>query len=391
MRFIGLLVIILTLFSCELGLPTAEREKRAQKATGNIIIGAVGHWSSDNDFSKQGIEMAREEINSAGGVLGRKLQIDFHDDEGSITKGKIIAQELAQNVDMVAVIGHYHSRLSLAVSAIYQYHGMLMLSSMSTSPEVTRQGFDFIFRSIPGDEYFAQKLVSYVELEGYDKMVIYSSRGNYGMRLANAFENQAVNKGIKIVDHRTYDLTVSSLSFITDLREWTRFYDFDAIFIAGRIPHGAEFIRWVRQEGIQVPIIGGNRLKSPRLLDIAGSAAEGVVVASSFDPSDPDPVSKQFSLDFEREYGMEPNTGAAQGYDAVNLIVHAMERAGATKPREIADALSETRNWRGVTGLHSFNARGEVVGKKVDLSIVRDGAFKILDHSDTGAAADVRD
>lgn len=386
MKFIIPCLILLMAVSCDTSSPANEREKRARAATGDIHIGAVGNWASDNDLSRKGIEMAVEEINTSGGILGRKLRIDFFDDEGSIPKSKRIAQAIVENFDIVAVIGHSLSHATVSISAAYQYNGLLLLSPMSTSAELVRKGFNFIFSSISNDDHFAQCLVEYAANKGYDRLMIYSDRDRYGTRLANAFENQAAKKGIRIVDRRTYDETTSVSRFKLDAREWENFYDFNGIFLSGRWPQAAEFIIQARQVGIDVPIMGGSRLKSTRLIDIAGAASEGLVAASAFDASDPDPVSKKFSSAFDQKYGIQPNAGAAQSYDAVKLLAHAMDMAGSIIPRKVAQALSQTRNWRGVTGFHSFNDKGEVEDKKLDLSIVSDGSFIILNETETRSA-----
>jgi branched-chain amino acid transport system substrate-binding protein len=386
MKFIAPIFILLMAVSCDSNSPANEREKRARAATGDIRIGAVGNWASDNDLSRKGIKMAGEEINAAGGILGRKLHIAFYDDEGSVPKSKRIAQELVENFDIVAVIGHSLAHATVSVAANYQYHGLLLLSPMSTSTELVQKGFNLIFSSISNDDHFAQSLVEYAANKGYDRLMIYSDRDSYGTGLANAFENHAAKKGIRIVDRRTYDKTTSVSRFKFDAREWVNFFDFDGIFIAGRWPQGAEFIIQARQEGIDVPIMGGSLLKSTRLIDVAGAASEGLVVASAFDASDPDPVSKKFSVAFDRKYGTQPNAGAAQSYDAVKLLFHAMDTAGSSIPRKVAQALSQTRDWRGVTGFHSFGDMREVVDKKLDLSIVSDGSFTILKETETRSA-----
>src|SRR5690606_24523605 len=114
-----------------------------------------------------GINMAVEEINAAGGVLGRPLLTIKQDDRSDVTQGRLIAQQFADNLDLVAVIGHSDSFVSLPASATYQFAGLLMLSPGSTNPALTMQGFDLVFRNVPTDDDIGRQLATYALTAGY--------------------------------------------------------------------------------------------------------------------------------------------------------------------------------------------------------------------------------
>jgi len=347
-----------------------ERAYRAARADGEIIIGVVERREGP---TWKAIQMAVEEINAAGGVLGRKIQVIQQDDEYSVTKGKLVAQQFAANLDMVAVIGHGNSDVSIPASATYEFSGLLMLSPTATAPKLTQQGFKLVFRNIPSDEKVGSQMADFAARQGYKRMMILSAKDAYGRGLGNIFEKWAGEVGITVVDRVSYRDGESNFQQV--LTNW-KDLDFDAIFIAGRNPEAAHFIAQAREQGLTQPILGGDGLMDGNLLRIAGEAAEGTVVATYFHPDDPRPEVQQFNAAFQEKYGTLPDFGAAQGYDAVKLLAYAMEQAGSTVPVEVAETLRAMERWPGVTGPHTFSQSGDVIGKPIALNIVQDSQFE---------------
>jgi len=376
-RVTGLIILVFGLIACTRGEnPAEERARIAEKAHGEIIIGAAAPWSDIQDRLGEGIQMAVQEINQNGGVLGRKIRVIRGDDEASVTKGQTIAQQFAETKEMVAVIGHYNSYVSVPTSIIYEYYGLLMLTPMSTSPKLTQQGFKLIFRNIPDDNAFGRELADFCAKQGYKSMVIYHANDDYGIGLANAFEMQSEKNGIDILDRLNYDSLSSTSMFRKDLNYWKENYYFDAIFLAGVNPQVALFIKEARELGITVPIVGGDGLDSPELIQIAGKNADNTFIGSVFNPERPDKKTVEFVEAFRSQFKVTPDSAAAQGYDAVQVIAQAMKKAGSTVPHEIAEALHATVNWEGVTGAHTFDEKGDVVDKDIYIKVVRDGVFQ---------------
>ena len=140
----------------------------------------------------KGMDLAVEELNAAGGVLGRPVRLLRMDDQGSVDHGRIVAQELGRNPDVVAVIGHLHSYVTVAAAPIYDLSGLLLVSATSTTPELTRQGYGRVFRTAFNDTRRGPADGAVRARPGYRRMVIYYSRDEYGRELANAFEEQLV-------------------------------------------------------------------------------------------------------------------------------------------------------------------------------------------------------
>ena len=352
-----------------------QRAEKAKKANSDIVIGVVWPFASKNEMFKEGVQMAVNEVNEAGGVLGRKLSLIEKDDESSVTKGMAIAQSFAENMDMIAVIGHRSSYISLPVAAIYENAGLLMLTPSSTAPKITQLGYKRVFRNIPSDEEIGKQMAGYAAGKGYKRIVIFYTDDEYGRGLANSFEDKATEQGISVVDRLTYWGDDKEFALIID--KW-KLLGVDAIFVADVMPRGANFISKLRQAGITVPVLGGDGLDSSDLWKLAGEASEGVVVASIFNPLNTRPEVQWFIQNYQKKHGSLPTNWAAQGYDSVKLLAEAMKKANSTEPDRIAAVLHKVGDWPGVSGLHTFNEKGDVAGNLIVKKIMHNGNFEYL-------------
>lgn len=378
MKHLLLICLSLSLIvSCNLSDdPAEERANRAEKARGDIVIGAVAPWSSGNMWN--GVELAINEINDHGGIMGRKFRVIKEDDESSLSKGQNIAHKFSKNLDMVAVVGHYNSYITLPCSIIYQYYGLLMLTPYSSVPKLTQQGFKFVFRNTISDESYGEKLAGFSHQQGYRNVLIYHSKNNYGTGFANEFEKYGEAIGLNIVDRLSYDSFAAEREFGKDLKYWKDNFRFDTIFLAGTLPQAALFIKEARKIGIKVPIVTGAGLDSKRLLKIAGKAANGTFVGTLFQPGNTTPQTKTFVKKYFQKYHMLPNNAAAQGYDTIMVLAYAMKNARSTVPDQVAKALRNLDKWRGPIAKSSFDKNGDIQGGTISLKLVKNGTFKFF-------------
>lgn len=390
LQCLSVLALLLALPSCTEHDPAGDRARRTARKEGDITIGVAWPFSGVKGFMREGVDMAVGEINEAGGVLGRKLRVIFKDDEGSVSKGRVVAQSFADDPEVVAVIGHCDSHVSIAASPIYEFSGLLMLSPASTNPRLTRQGFKRVFRNIVTDEAIGAELAHYAREKNYKRVIIYYVRNAYGKGLANVFERTASGLGIHIVDRLAYD-GVSEREFGMTLTKW-KDLDYDAIFLAASLPHGAKFIVEARKRNVTAPFLAGDGMDMTLLTEIAGEAAEGTVVGTTFSSDVPRPEVKALNEKFKKKHGALPDLDGATGYDALKVLAYAMEKAGSVVPDRVADALRSLEGWQGVTGIHRFDEHGDVVGKPVIFKVVRKRALVFLaERSSTKAAADQAD
>lgn len=350
-------------------------------AEDDVVIGVAWPFSVTQPQIWEGLIMARDEINNAGGILGKNVCLWKQDDQGSVRAGRLIAQQFADHNDrVVAVIGHYNSSVSIPASAIYEFAGILMLSPGSTNPKLTEQGFRLVFRNIPTDQVIGEQLIRYAREQGYLRVLILAAKDTYGRGLANILEDKADDAApaIEIVDRLSYLPGSGEADMEPVVKNWMQL-EFDAIFIAGTMPEAGYFVKVARRLGIDSPIIGGDGLATEELWQIGGATeTQGIVVSSPFHPNTTRLQGEFFLSDFWVRYGHLPDAWAAQGYDALHLLASAMNQAHTTDASRVAEALRALEAWPGVSGPHTFNACGDVVGKPIVLQQVRDQAFVYL-------------
>ncbi len=365
------------------GSPATERIARAERAAGSIVVGVAWPWAARREVRYgEGLDMAVAEINASGGVRGRRIVLEREDDHESVDEGELVAQRLANDPDVVAVIGHLQSYVSVPASAIYDLSGLLMIAPTATDPELTAHGYSRVFRATFTDTEVGRQMAEYAARQGYERIGIYYIRSDYGRNLANAFEERANDLGLSIPVRQSYEPNAprGSDSFGPTLRGWSE-VGLDAIFLAGEVPSAARAIVAAREQGITVPILGGDAMSSRELISVAGSAAEGTVVATAFHADEPRPEVRQFAAAFEERYGAPPDAGSALGYDVIRLLAAAIERAGTTIPDSVAGALHSLHDWKGVTGTFAFDSVGNLVRRPIAKMVVRDGAFEYLPDS----------
>ena len=332
-------------------------------AGGPITIAVIWPWESRGMLLYgEGLQLALDEINGSGGLLGRPLVVLREDDHESVDRGRVVAQRLAQNHDVIAVVGHLQSYVSLPAAAIYDLSGLVHVAPTATDPRLTQQGYRRLFR-----------------ITFTDRLAVYYIRNAYGRSLANAFEEQAIERGLVVADRQSYDpdTTTGNRTLADILTAWQDLA-LDAVFVAGEPRQAATMIEAARAKGIRAVMLGGDALGTVGFIERGGEAVEGTIIATAFHPHDQREEVQRFAAGFRQQYGLEPDASAALGYDAVHLIAHGIETARSAAPDRVADALRATRDWRGVTGRVTFTDAGELLDRSLGTVVVRNGSFDWL-------------
>lgn len=358
--------------------PAGEREDRAKQARGDILVGAVAPWSTIDVMLWEGMAMAMDEINHSGGVLGRKIRVLKRDDESNVKKGILIAQKLGENPEVVAVVGHYESFITIPASVVYQYYGLLMLSTVDTNPDLTRQGFSLVFRTVPNDIEYGKRVAEFCRGKGFNQLLVMLQRSEYGRDFSDAFATVAQSAALHILDGASYDRMTSAKELQRILKLWKERYSFDAILLSGELPRSATIIREARRIGIKQPIIGGIAMDQKRILTLVGKETKDVFLPTNFDPHSKSTEVQEFVKNFQKRYGRMPDVMAAQGYDTVHALAYAIKKAGSTVPSEMAKALRSANNLRGATGNMWFSKDGDRIMDRIFIKMVEDGQFNYL-------------
>ena len=367
-RILQIIIISLALVFILAGCtPTGESEE--------VLLGVAWPLAADNTLFNEGIDLAVQQINDRGGINGRKLRLLKEDDGGEVVKGMSIAQSLAGNESVRAVIGHRNSFVSIPAAAIYEQAGLVMLSPASTAPELTSKGYRHIFRNIPSDKEIAGHLAGYLAEQGYRRLVIYYAADSYGKGLAKSFEEAVSSQGITIVDRINY---YSGPEDLQRLKNRWQAFGCDGIFIANTVEEAARFITAARQAGINTPFFGGNALESSKSAVKMGDQAEGTIIGSVFNPDSERPQVAKFVADFQQAYQQMPDAYAALGYDAVNMLSTSLENTESGARFAVAEELRKLGRWQGVCGSHEFNEEGDDLGELVVLKQLQDEKWVCL-------------
>ncbi|MGM0501604.1 MAG: ABC transporter substrate-binding protein [Bacillota bacterium] len=350
-----------------------KRLKIAEDAE-KIKIGVAWSFSTNQTKVYEGVKLAAEEINETGGVLGKKIVIEKRDDAADVNQGLKVAEQFASDPDVMAVIGHKESYVTDSVSLIYETAKLIAFSPKSTNPKISKKGYQYFFRNVPTDIEIGQYMANVANDKGYRRVIICYADNLYGLGLANAFEKEASLRGLEVVNRSSYSIGDRG-EFKYILGNW-ELYNFDAIFFAGTLPAGGYFVSEAREADYQQPILAGNGLDSTELIEIADEAADNVMVSTEFNPELGKEKVKNFERNFEKKYNIAPDTSAALGYDALQVIVEAMRQAKSVAPQKVAPQLREIEGWSGVTGKHTFAENGDVVNKNIYLKVVKDGKFE---------------
>lgn len=374
-KILIVLIVCFVCTGCSKSNTQKSREAWLQKGNNEIIIGMsypVSETESKTGFLN-GVNMALEKVNKDG-VLGKKITIVKKDDMGTVTIGSEIAQSFVDDPKISAVIGHWNSRVTNAVSDIYNRNGMVMITPASTSPVFTTKGYEYIFSTINNDIIYGGTMARYSAECGYDKVVIYYADDDYGRGLANAFEDAAKENGIQVVDRIT-NLNDSNIQDY--INRWNAL-DYNAIFIADVMTEAMNAITIVRTEGIELPIMGATGIDNSAFVETMGSYAEGVTMPTTFNSTLQREEMNLFILEYQNLYGSFPDSWAIQGYGTVMILCKAMESAGSAMPDKISEALSNMRDYKGVSGELSCNSNGEIIGTDIYVKQIKNGKFIYL-------------
>ena len=379
-RFLlALVLIIAVLASCA---RSDNQEVRRNKATAHLLnkehrikIAAAGSWENKYNLLEEGLNLALEEVNAAGGVLGAKVELIYFDDQSMLFTGGLAAYEIASDPQICAVIGHTSSSLSISNSLIYHFYGLPMFSPYSTNPALTKQGLPYVFRNIPDDDATAKKAAQFCEKMGWRRILVYYLNTSYGTGLANAFELQSGN----VLDRVSYEASYRRAEHAAVAQNWKENYEFDAIFIAGLWPATAEVVSVFRENGIDVPFIDGGEFDDPEFFRTpATRKEENVYTITPYNENSDNPVFRSFINAFRAKYGKDPDIAAQHGYDALKVLTKAMENAKSVRAADVAKALRSER-WNEGAGLYRFDANGNITNFTLFVKKPVQGAFRVIE------------
>lgn len=341
----------------------------------------------------QGVQMAVEEINASGRLGAVRIEVLKMDDQHNPAQAVNVAKKLASDPAVLGVIGHFNSSCTQPASAIYHSAGMTQITAASTNPALSRQGFKTFFRVAATDDVQGPKGARFAaKTLGVKKLFVIDDKTTYGKGLADAFEKEAADLGIRILGHE--GITQGDKDF-NPLLTKIKPLEPDLIYFGGIYPEGALLLRQARALGIPAPFMGGDGIATHTLVELAGAdASEGTYATMVGGDMKKVPTAAKFVDAYEKRYG-KLGQWSAYGYDAANILLGAIEAAAGAAGRAAGDlqagkpdrasvlaAMRSIPSFTGITGEVVFDEKGDNRNQFIGIFQVKNGELVYIGPSE---------
>lgn len=349
----------------------------------NVIkIAVAGPMTGDSaqygESMKLGVDMAVDEINAKGGILGKNIQVSYEDDKGNPGEAVNVAQRISSDNNTVAVIGHFLTSCTLAASPVYQKVGLPEMAVASTNAAATSAG-NYIFRvNVTNTAQGAGIMQWLAKVQDKKRIAILYVNDDYGKGIADQSRETAKELGMDVV----YDGAVESSGeqdYTVPLTS-AKAANPDALVIFAYYAACAKMLIQADTLALNVLKVASDAAYAPDLINIAGKSAEGVYVATWFHPDSNEAGTRKFVKAFETKYKKESDSWSPYAYDAMYVIAKGIEKAGKVDRKALRDALAKTKDFNGATGIITFNDQRvpDPSSKTLLFTVIKYGKFELL-------------
>ncbi len=330
----------------------------------------TGFAAADGKSARIGAELAVEQVNAAGGINGKNLELVIYDDQASPKESAPLAAKLITQDEVVAGISGSYSGATRAAATIYQENRTPYISAYAVHPDITRSG-EYVFRTSFMGEVQGRagaKLVG--EMMGKKRVSVITLANDFGKSLEAGFKEKAGEYGIEILGE--YDYSIKDREFGPIVSK-VKAESPDAIYASGYFFTAGPLVTQLREAGVTVPIIGQEGYDGEMFIKIAGDAAEGGIITTSLDRDSNDPLAQAFITGFQAKSGYPADMVSASTHTAVLVLAEALKQVDPNDKVALRQAIAST-SINSATGNISFNKLGEVK-KSVQVQVVRDGGW----------------
>ncbi len=367
---IKVLTILVITTAIGMGAITCGKKDAGEIRIGAILplTGSAAVWGQND---KEGMDLAIEEINNDGGVIGKEIQLLYEDSEATPQKAVGSFHRLIKVEKVQAIIGDIASSPTLAIAPLAQENKIVLLSPGATAPKLSEAG-PYFFRIWNSDADEGKATAEYAyEVLGYRKVAIIYINNDYGKGLKDVFENEFNVIGGKIDIIEVFDQNATD--YKTQLNK-IRARELDAVYLVGYPREIPLILRQAKEIGLKKQIIGSVAFQDPGIVELAKEAAEGVIYPYPIDPDLESSAVAHFIAAFQQKYGKEPGIGANAGYDAVKMIAKAIELSGEYTGEGVRKGLNRLEEYRGSSGIMTFDENGDV-HKPIGFKTISKGKF----------------
>jgi branched-chain amino acid transport system substrate-binding protein len=353
---LGLVFALLAASACKSGGGENARPKAGD--TGNIKVGVYadlsGQTNGSGQSTKNGIELAKDEINQSGGIGGRQIELIVEDDKGIPDQAAGAVAKLVGQDQVHAVVGGAAAPSGLAAAPKAQEAKVPMITLASADPKVTAAG-DYIFRVAFLDSVQGEEMAKYAanNIKAKTAAILSEENSDYSRELAQSFEENFSRLGGQVTEKQSY--TPADQDFKRQLTA-IQSANPDVIYIPGRYNQAGVIAKEARELGLKAVLLGTDGWNDPQLFQLGGDALDGAYITSHYSADDPVQAVRDFTSAYKKRYGNAPDQTAARAYDAMKVLADALKRAGTSDAAKLRDALAQTSKFSGVTGTITINA-----------------------------------
>lgn len=335
----------------------------------------TGPASADGLAAKAGAEIAVEILNEQGGILGKRVELVVYDDALNPDQAIAVAHKMIEQDGVVAAVSGSYSSTTLAASNVFEEAGVPLVVAYAVNPLITKDKMYVVRVGMVAEVEGRAAGYAAVNLLGAKKVAILYIDNPYGKALADNAKETIESLGGQVVFIDKFQFETDDFSpWLNQIKAIEDSQGLDVLMIFGYYQH-AVAVKQAREMGIKAQIMGAEGFDSPKFIEIAGDAAEGVIIVTDFDRDSSNPLVKEFITRYKEKRGIEPDMVAASSFDAVMALAKAIEKAGSLDKQKIMESLRSMQNFDGVAGkILKFTPDGNAV-KELTLQIVRNGEF----------------
>ena len=343
-----------------------------------VFMSLTGSTANFGISSVNGIKMAAEEVNAAGGINGKQIELLVQDDRSDASEAATIVTKFVTQDQVHAILGEVASSRSIAAAPIAQNAKIPMLTPSSTNPEVTRKG-DYIFRSCFIDPVQGAAIAQFAArtLGAKRAAIMVDRKNDYSTGLEKFIGQTFTKLGGEIVLTQSYQEGDQDFNAqLTSIKGSNP----EVIFVPGYYNDVGLIAKQARDKGMNVPLLGGDGWDAVQLYKIGGTALNGSFFSNHYSPYDTDPQVQKFVTNYKARYNSLPDALAATAYDAAHIMFDAIKRANSLDGKAIRDALAATKDFPGVTGKVTFNENRDAVKPIVMIEIKDGGIYSVRER-----------
>lgn len=357
----------------------AATEPPQPVCTQAIKIAIIGAMSGTNavlgDWMKKGVTLAVEQKNAAGGVHGCPVELIIYDDEADPTKSVGLAQKVATQDNVMAAWATTNSSSALADIPIFQQYKIPQLTN-GTNVTITQQGSPYIFRTTPAGPAFEDPLVDYLVAQGHTKFAIIGDNSAYG-KGETTYQTDALKRN-NLEPLAVEEYGVDDKDFTGQLTKIMQ-TEPEVLLLAASEVAGGLVAKQARQLGFTGVIAGGAAMATPKFIETAGDAAEGVYFTTPYPGNDANDLTRAFAAAYKERWGEDPEFHGANTYDGTNLLLLAMENADPLTPENVAAEMHKICGYQGLLGEFCYDENGEGI-KVTSLGVIKDGQLTMVNQ-----------